>query len=291
MGFYNRYACRDGSYEWIEWSCWPSPLEKTIASVARVVPEHHAQARVIERANIELERAVAERTQELQAAVKDLESFAYSISHDLRAPLRAIDGFSSILVDEHKDLLTENGQRCLQLIRNSAQNMQALVDGLLKFSRLGQHDLVKQLCSPVVLAEQAIRQLGQDPPKHDVEIDLQKMPECFGDPIVLVQVWANLLSNALKFRRPDVPARIEIGFDNNAYFVRDNGTGLDMRYAEKIFGVFQRLHRAEDFEGTGVGLANVQRILHRHGGTIWVDSQVGVGTTFYFTLPNKEAGS
>lgn len=246
------------------------------------------------RTNIELERDISDRARELEVAVKELESFAYSVSHDLRAPLRAIDGFSSILATECEVSLSPDGQRCLRLIRENAQNMQKLVDGLLRFSRLGQQPLDRTVCSSVVLARQAIAQLGQDPSDVDVELQVDRMPDCFGDATLLVQVWANLIGNSLKFRRPDLAARIHIGYRGGAepaFFVRDNGTGLDMRYADKIFGVFQRLHRAEDYEGTGVGLANVQRILHRHGGTIWVESELGAGTTFLFTLPSKEVVS
>jgi PAS domain S-box-containing protein len=252
----------------------------------------------------ELESRVVERTAELEAANKELEAFAYSVSHDLRAPLRAVDGFSRILLEEYAPQLPAEAQHYLEVARRNAVQMGELIDGLLAFSRLGRQPVHKQLVAPSDLARQAWEDLGAEWEGRTVEVVVEDLPPCEGDPLLLKQVFVNLLSNALKYTRTREIARIELGSQRLAewkgaavppqpavdraavaYTVRDNGVGFDMRYADKLFGVFQRLHRAEEYEGTGIGLANVQRVVHRHGGSVWAWAEVDRGATFCFTLP------
>ena len=227
-------------------------------------------------------------TIQLEAANKELEAFSYSVSHDLRAPLRAINGFSRILLQEHAPGLAPEAKRYLQLVKDNAQQMGCLVDDLLTFSRLSRSALKKQLVHPENLVRQVLANLREEQQNRHVEISISEMPACQADPALLKQVWVNLLANALKFTRQREVARISVGYqqiDNErVYFVKDNGVGFDMRYGHKLFGVFQRLHRAEEYEGTGVGLAIVQRIIHRHSGRAWAEAEVNVGAAFYFTL-------
>jgi len=240
--------------------------------------------------NVELEQRVVDRTAQLEAANKELEAFSYSVSHDLRAPLRTVDGFSQALLEDFGPQLPEEGQRQARTIRQGAQRMGVLIDDLLAFSRLGRQSVSK----PVVvdmdrLVGEALEDLLPERQGRQVEIRAARLPPSTGDNALLKQVWANLLSNAIKYTRQRDPAVVEIGSESEdgetVYFVRDNGTGFDMRYVDKLFGVFQRLHRVEDFEGTGVGLAIVQRIIHRHGGRVWAEAAVDRGATFHFTLP------
>jgi light-regulated signal transduction histidine kinase (bacteriophytochrome) len=237
---------------------------------------------------MELERLVDERTRELTSANQELESFAHSVSHDLRSPLRAIDGFSEILVKDYGTELPEEAHHYLQRVRAGAQRMGRLIDDLLIFSRYSRQPLDKKPTSMQAVVKQVLDELQNEVEGRQIEISLGELPECQGDPSMLNQVVANLLENAIKYTRPREIAHIEIGSrpqeNQRVYFVRDNGVGFDMRYADKLFGVFQRLHRAEEFEGTGVGLATVQRIIHRHGGRIWAESELDQGATFYFTL-------
>jgi light-regulated signal transduction histidine kinase (bacteriophytochrome) len=225
---------------------------------------------------------------ELTAANHELEAFSYSVSHDLRAPLRAMDGFSRILLEEYAAELPEGARRYLGLVRDNAIQMGRLIDDLLAFSRLGRQELARRRVDPTDIARQVLQELqvGQD--ERHVEVRMADLPPVEADPALLRQVYANLLANALKFTRARDPAVIEVGAlvrdGERIYTVRDNGVGFDMRYADKLFGVFQRLHRAEEYEGTGVGLAIVQRIVHRHGGRIWAESAPGRGATFLFTL-------
>ncbi|MEW6367594.1 MAG: ATP-binding protein [Acidobacteriota bacterium] len=249
----------------------------------------------IRRLNAELEQRVVERTAQLEAANKELEAFSYSISHDLRAPLRHLDGFSRILVEEHAAELPADAARYLGIIRQSAQQMGRLIDELLHFSRLSRQPLARQDSDMQEMVQQVWDDLRGERQERGVEIGIEPLPAAECDPGLIRQVWTNLLSNALKFTRRCEVARIEVGWRApessaaGAYFVRDNGAGFDMRYADKLFGVFQRLHRAEDYEGTGVGLAIVQRIIHRHGGRVWAESEPGKGATFYFSIEGGAA--
>ncbi len=238
--------------------------------------------------NAKLESRVGERTSELEVANKELEAFSYSVSHDLRAPLRAIDGFSEAVLSDYGTHLPPDGARQLGLIREGAQQMGRLIDDLLTFSRLSRQALVRREVDVRQLIDVVLEELRPERTGRAVEIDIDPLPRCRADRSLLKQVWVNLLSNAHKYTRGRAPARIRIGFRSQdgleAYYVADNGTGFDMRYADKLFRVFQRLHRAEEFEGTGVGLAIVERILSRHGGRVWVEAAVDRGATFFFTL-------
>jgi signal transduction histidine kinase len=242
--------------------------------------------------NEELEQRVQERTAELRAANRELEAFTYSVSHDLRAPLRAITGFARILLEDHAPQLPDEAQHSLHIVDNSARQMGRLIDDLLTFSRLGRLELTKRPVAPTDLVRQVLEDLQAERAGRQVEIELGDLPPCWAEPSLLKQVFVNLLSNALKYSRRRPVAHIEVGCRQNGgervYFVKDNGVGFDMQYANKLFGVFQRLHRADEYEGTGVGLAIVQRIVHRHGGSIWAEAAVDQGATFYFTL---EGGS
>jgi PAS domain S-box-containing protein len=227
-------------------------------------------------------------TAELEAANKDLEAFAYSVSHDLRAPLRSLSGFSQILLEEHGDKLPPDARHEVDMIVDSAREMGQLVDDLLAFSRLGRQPVAKERVDPERIARQVYGELREAQPKErDVRIRFTALPPCQADPALLRQVYANLLGNALKYTRRRERAEIEVGWDAaaEAYFVKDNGVGFDMQHADKLFGVFQRLHRAEEYEGTGVGLAIVHRIVTRHGGRVWAQAAVDQGATFSFTLP------
>ena len=238
--------------------------------------------------NAELEQRVIERTTQLESANRELEAFSYSVSHDLRAPLRAVDGFSQAVVEDYSALLPDEGKRYLQTIRSSAQRMGALIDDLLAFSRLSRLPLNKQQINTGGLVRDVLADLSASYGNRPIEFKTGDLLACEGDPMLLKQVWLNLIANAVKYTGKRNPAMVEIGsrLQNGrpVYFICDNGTGFDMRYAGKLFGVFQRLHRAEDYEGTGVGLAIVQRIIHRHGGRVWADAAVDRGATFSFTL-------
>lgn len=232
---------------------------------------------------------VDQRTAELAAAYQDLEAFSYSVAHDLRAPLRAIDGFSRILLREHAQEFSGNANEFLHRVRAGTQQMGQMIDDLLSFSRLSRQPIKKQNVESAALVRRCLDELRDGPEQQAVEFSIGDLPPCEADPSLIKQVWINLLSNALKYTRKCEIARIEISCTRNAdelvYHVKDNGVGFDMRYADKLFGVFQRLHRAEDYEGTGVGLAIVQRIIRRHGGRVWVEAQPDQGAMFYFTLP------
>ncbi len=242
----------------------------------------------IQRLNQELERRVVERTAQLEAANRDLEAFTYSVSHDLRAPLRAINGYAKILLEEQSQPLDENGQRSLRRIESSARRMDGLIDGLLSLSRLGRRPTEIAQIAPRPIVEEALDELGIGSQTPGVEIVIGDLPDCHADPALLRQVFVNLVGNAAKFSRDRSPARIEIGcrsdHDEQVWFVRDNGIGFDMNHAPDVFGVFQRLHTAEHYEGTGVGLAIVDRIVKRHGGRVWAEAAPDRGAAFYFTL-------
>ena len=232
--------------------------------------------------------------EKIEAANSELEAFSYSVSHDLRAPLRAMDGFSKILLERYAEGLAPEGQRYLGIVRDSSREMGVMVDELLNFSRLGRQELERRPVAPADVARAALGELTADGSGGHLEVRIDELPACRADPGLLKLVFVNLLGNALKFSRDRDPAIIEVtardgegAGDGPVYVVRDNGVGFDMRYADKLFGVFQRLHRAEEFEGTGVGLAIVARIVERHGGRIWAESAPGAGATFLFTLGGK----
>ncbi len=263
-------------------------VKRYVANLEAEVTERKRAEAEIQKLNAGLEKRVADRTAQLQLANQELESFSYSVSHDLRAPLRAITGFSEMLFKEHSRHLPSEGQHLLERVRSSAKRMERLMEDLLHFSRLGRQPLAKRAVRLSVLAEDIIRQLRELEPARQIEVHLGDLPDCVGDPSLLRQVFVNLLSNAFKFtsrtERPVIAVGCRRQEGKDVYFVRDNGAGFDMHYAERLFGVFQRLHAADQFEGTGVGLSIVQRIVQRHGGRIWAEAAVDQGAVFYFTL-------
>lgn len=238
----------------------------------------------IRQLNAELETRVVERTAELTAANRELEAFAYSVSHDLRAPLRAIDGFSQMVVSECGDQLAASARANLEEVRKASQRMGTLIDDLLNLSRITRAEMKRQPVHLSQLAHDIVKQLRQQEPDRQVIVVIADGLTADGDPQLLRVALSNLLGNAWKFTRKASPARIEFGQREGAFFVRDNGAGFDMAYAHKLFGAFQRLHRYNEFEGTGIGLATVQRVVQRHGGRVWADGAIDRGATFYFTV-------
>ena len=262
-----------------------------VSKVARDITERKLAEAEIRRMNVELEERVNRRTAELAAANQELEAFSYSISHDLRAPLRAMNGFAGFMLEDFGRQLPEDGRKYLERICNASRRMGELIDDLLAFSRLSRQAVRRQNVNVGQLVRNALDELTPQRAGRQVEIQMGELPSIQADPALLKQVWVNLLANAIKYTRDRTPARVEIGSFNqdggHAYFVRDNGAGFDMQYVDKLFGVFQRLHRADEFEGTGVGLAIVQRIVHRHGGRVWAEGKLNQGATFYFTIEDE----
>ncbi|BET68271.1 hypothetical protein ASA1KI_31890 [Opitutales bacterium ASA1] len=238
--------------------------------------------------NAQLELRVEQRTEELAAANRELEAFSYSVSHDLRAPLRAIDGFSDALVEDYGEALAPEARRYLDLIRRGAQRMGVLIEDLLAFSRLSRQPLDRRLVDMSHVVEDVLGELRGDFEGREIMLEVGPLGESVADPQLVRQVWHNLIANAVKYTRGKTPAHITVSCSEidgqTTYEVADDGTGFDMRYAHKLFGVFQRLHGEDEFEGTGVGLAIAQRIVHRHGGKIWAHAEVGKGARFFFTL-------
>jgi light-regulated signal transduction histidine kinase (bacteriophytochrome) len=242
--------------------------------------------------NADLEERVQARTAALEAANRELEAFSYSVSHDLRAPLRSIDAFSQILLREHAEGLDMEARRVLGVVVRNAQQMGRLIDDLLALSRVGRKDLERRPVDMGRLARSVADGCSAASPGRAIEFDIGPLFGAPGDPGLLGQVWTNLIGNAVKFTRPMEPSRIEVRCRRRdgecRYTVRDNGVGFDPAYADKLFQPFQRLHQTSEFEGTGIGLAIVARIVHRHGGRVWAESAPGEGATFGFSLPTKE---
>ncbi len=255
-----------------------------------IVAGFSAVRRRVEESLRQTQEELAKHAVDLQAANRELEAFAYSVSHDLRAPLRHVVGYAELLQKHAASALDEKADHYLKTILEAARRMGALIDDLLGFSRIGRAETKKVAVDLEQLVAQVIAELAQYTGGRDIAWKIGALPSCHGDRAMLRMVFVNLLSNAAKFTRTQPQAKIEIGCsrqENNQIkiFVKDNGAGFDMRHVNKLFGVFQRLHLAEEFEGTGIGLATVQRIVHRHGGTCWAEGAVDQGATFYFTLP------
>jgi light-regulated signal transduction histidine kinase (bacteriophytochrome) len=259
-------------------------LIATLASQLGPVIERKRAAEQIDALNANLQRY----TVELEATNKELESFSYSVSHDLRAPLRAVDGYARMLEDDYAPQLDEEGRRLLTVVREAASRMGRLIDDLLAFSKLGRQEPARRSIDMNALVGEVITEVKGD---SKATFEAAALPPAQADRAMMKQVWANLIGNALKYSSKTQGAQIQIGARaeqaENVYWVRDNGVGFDMRYAQKLFGVFQRLHRAEEFPGTGVGLAIVQRVITRHGGRVWAEGRPGEGACFYFSLPQE----
>lgn len=275
----------------------PFSVEELRARVGNLIAARQADER-----NRQLNQQLLEGNEQLQrlaseltAMNQELEAFSYSVSHDLRAPLRHMSGFLAMFREENEAALTESGRRCLDVISDAAKQMGRLIDDLLSFSRMARVELCRTPVNVDALVKEVLRGLEPDTRGRDIAWDIAPLPQVMADHSLLRQVWANLLSNAVKYTRQRPRAEIRVGcLDKTGeweFFVRDNGAGFDMRFAQKLFGVFQRLHHADEFEGTGIGLANVRRIIARHGGRTWAEGKVGAGAAFYFTLPKMEPGA
>jgi PAS domain S-box-containing protein len=271
--------CKDGTEFPLEISLNPLQTEEgtlVFAAIRDITEKQHHES------------VLEERNSQLEAAVNELDAFSYSVSHDLRAPLRAIDGFTRILLKQCGSSLPEEAGEYLRLVRNNTVRMGCLIDDLLAFARLGRQTLSRQQVATGDMIKQVLDEARQEADGRSVSVSVGDTPPVWGDPAMLKQVFVNLIGNAFKYTRMRAQPVIEIGAraidGEQVFFVRDNGAGFDMQYADKLFGVFQRLHRAEDFDGTGVGLAIVRRVVERHGGRVWAEAEVERGATFYFTV-------
>jgi len=253
--------------------------------VVALLAERIEKVRQLNQLNRDLENSAIQ----LHEANEELEAFAYSVSHDLRVPLRAIDGFSRILMEDYGDSLDEEGNRLISIVRDNTEKMGDLIDDILLLSRVGRQKMKGFEIDMEYLVRNVWEDLRPDWEGREIELIVVDLPNAQGDRILMAQVFQNLLSNSIKFTRNKNPAVIEVGAQNYndeiIYYVKDNGAGFDMKYIDKLFGLFQRLDTAEEFEGTGVGLSIVQRIIKRHGGQVWGEGEPFKGATIYFTLP------
>jgi PAS domain S-box-containing protein len=293
----HRLQMPDGRIKYVNEKCetYYSNDGKAIRSIGTVhdVTELKLAENKITELNRNLEQRVIERTAQLDAANKELEAFAYSVSHDLRAPLRAIDGFSGIVLEEYQDKLDDEGKRLLSVVRENSKRMGQLIDDILKFSRAGRLELSNSEIDMEAMAHEVFAELQPVMDERKLHVEIEHLTPVFGDRAMMRQVFINLLSNALKFSHKLDFAKIKVGCSveggEAVYYVKDNGAGFDMQYADKLFGVFQRLHSEAEFEGTGIGLAIVKRIVTRHGGRVWAEGKIGEGAAIYFALPAKGA--
>jgi PAS domain S-box-containing protein len=296
-GFECRIRRVDGEVRWIwgvcEYQLDETEKKETMAGIIQDITGRKQAEEEILQLNASLEERVRERTSQLAAANKELEAFSYSVSHDLRAPLRAVDGFSRIMIEDYAERMDDEGRRMLGVIRSESQRMGRLIDDLLAFSRLGRQQMEQESIDMHRLARAVFDELAAgEPPGRKLKLDLHPLPRVRGTQTMIRQVWVNLISNAIKFTSGRQTGEIEIGAHEGedgvtVYYVKDNGAGFDMRFVDKLFGVFQRLHSSDEFPGTGVGLALVQRIIQRHGGRVWAEGEVDRGATFFFTLPES----
>ena len=263
-------------------------IASEMASQIAIAIEQARLRKEMERYTDELEERVRERTVQLEAANKELESFSYSVSHDLRAPLRAVHGYTRILLEDYEPHLDAEGKRVCSVISESARTMGKLIDDLLAFSRIGRTDMKPSRVDMATLAKSIFFELTTPEDQERIDFRVGPLPRVWGDATLVRQVWMNLLGNAVKFSSKKDHAMIEVSGerqgDEIVYSIRDNGAGFDMQYVDKLFGVFQRLHSTKEFEGTGVGLAIVQRIVHRHGGRVWAEGETEKGASFHFTM-------
>jgi PAS domain S-box-containing protein len=258
---------------------------KGFAKITRDITERKRNEENVERLNKELEANISK----LELANKELESFSYSISHDLRAPLRSINGYSRVLIEDYYNLIDEEGKKTLDRIMYNAQKMGRLIDDLLSFSRISRREIQMDFVDMNDVVRSVLSDASVESEKNNIEFDIHSLHKAHADINLIKQVWTNLLSNAIKYSSKSAHAKIEIGSyikeNEIVYFIKDNGVGFDMKYADKLFGVFQRLHKENEFEGTGVGLAIVHRVITKHGGSVWAESEIGKGASFYFSLP------
>ena len=284
-----RITTKDGSKQFINAFNIPLVDQNTMVSTVIDITKQKLYEREIKLLNEGLEKKIEQRTQELMLANKELEAFTYSVSHDLRAPLRAIDGFTRILQEDYQDKLDDNAKRITKVVRDNTHKMGQLIDDLLTFSRLSRIDIQRSEVDMETLANSIYHELTCVDQRNKVRFEVSQLPRAYGDPTMIRQVWVNLLSNALKFSAPKEKPEITIFSSRedgiHTYTIRDNGVGFDMRYVDKIFGVFQRLHNAREFEGTGVGLAIVERIIAKHGGWVRAESKLQEYASFSFSLP------
>lgn len=290
----DKFLRLDGTIQWKHWEVrpWMDADGKVggIVVLTEDVTKTVSIREELKSLNADLERKVTDRTAELEASNKELEAFSYSVSHDLRAPLRHINGYVDMLNQKYKEDLPEKARHYLDTISDAASQMSLLIEDLLQLSKTGRQKITPELVNMNELVSIVLVRFKPDVAKRKIKWTIHDLPDVTGDKSLLKQVWVNLIDNAIKYTRNKAKAEIEIGYKKETksmvYFIRDNGVGFDMKYATKLFGVFQRIHSPSDFEGTGIGLANVQRIIRKHRGKVWAEAFVDKGATFYFSIPD-----